>query len=1674
MSGEIRHKWNGTVLTITSDSGTSSADLKGRCGGIGPRGPQGRCGVIVKEDGSIDYGGYATEEYVDYAIESLDLEASVDLSNYYTKDEIDATLAEFQPSGGGGGGSGNNATISLQNSSGWINKTISEGASCYIQALWNSVENGMPTGDGAITITVGGVIKYSANVPQGSIQVNVAPYLALGKNSVRLSVMDVYGNTRSIIYNITLVALTLTSTFNANVAYTSSISYTYVATGSATKTMYFILDGEQIGTETVSTSGRQKTFTIPAQAHGSHTFEVYFTCVIDGMTVESNHLFYDLICLEDGNETPIISSTFNRTTVEQFETLSIYYTVYHPTVLTSDVVLAANGMQVNALTVDRTQQLWAYRPEEAGNLTLTITSGSAVKTFVLTVAASEIDIEATTEDLTLHLSSYGRSNAEANPASWIYEDIECEFSNYNWKSDGWLVDADGWNIHRITGDARLTIPLKIFNRDARETGKTIEIEFATSDVMDYDTVIATCMSGNVGFELTAQKATLRGEQSSISTQYKENEHMRLTFVIEKRAENRLIYTYLDGIMCGAVQYPDSDNFSQSTPVNLVLGSNLATMDIYNIRVYDNGLTRYQVLDNWIADTQDIELRLERYSRNSIYNAYGAVVVENLPTNLPYMILEAAALPTYKGNKVSVDGSYVDPMNASKSFTFVDAEADVQGTSSAGYARKNYKIGFPETYQLREDSIPTDTFTFKADVASSEGANNVELVRLYNAICPYKTPPQLLNPAVRQGIDGFPMVIFHNNGDTTSFIGKYNFNNDKATPEVFGFASGDESWEIRNNTSNRVIFKSADYEGTDWLNDFEGRYPDGYDNPERLAAFAAWVVSTDRTGLDATTAQARLEKFRNELADWAEVDSAIFYYLFTELFLMVDSRAKNAFPTWYGENGKVCWLPYDMDTALGINNEGALAFGYELEDIDTLPGGADVYNGQQSVFWCNLRDAFGAEIKAMYQQLRSDNLLSYQIVEDAFEAHQIVWPEAIWNEDAWYKYLQPLVEDGTGAYLAMLQGSKSGQRKWWLYNRFRYLDAKYNAGDAETDFITLRGYEKDDITIEPYADIYATIKYGSYLVQQRALRGSTYTLECPMDNLNDTEIYIYSSSQLKSVGDLSGLKVGYADFSMATKLQTLKLGEANSSYSNGNLTELYLGNNTLLHTLDVRNCPMLGSGAKQQAVDLSGCRSIEYVYFDGTTIKGCSLPNGGVLKVLHLPSTITNLTIMNQPALEELVVPSYANLTSLRLENTSSAVDIDTILNSIAPGSRVRLIGNTWNFDTATEVEAFYDVLDTMKGLDENDGNMDKAQVSGYIHLPTITSRELESLQARYPSITITYDSIGYVITYVNYNNVELYSYVAAAGSATINPVALGYINAPTKPATDANTFTFGSWSNMTSSVQNEMTLMATYTSAVRYYTVNFYNGSELLESHSVAYGSGVAYTGTKPDDGVSGTTYAGFFPNPIDIRGNMNCYAIYYTSSDASNVIYDSWEEVVASINDGSYVSKYPLYSYKYIGTVPYVLEFNTNLDDTYLLPNGGRAAVRFEPFGSTYVNPSATFTYGQWDADSTVSGGWADSDIRKIMNNDILADFPQVLQDNIKAVVNKQEYSADTVDKLWAPNGKAYLNRCSDAGYWVRDMANSAGSSVYYVQNGNISGQASRKTNVPTAVKAYAPCFCL
>lgn len=1286
---------------------------------------------------------------------------------YPTYKGVRSALGIPLAAGSGGGGATFTATITNLLDSRVI--TVPEGESVVLRFNYSSVDDeGMDDGAGIGQMLVGGIVRQTFSAVQGENEVDVTGYLASGTNSISIRITNSENVAKLLVYTVTVASVYLASHFDASVPYTGAINFPYTPTGIAEKTMHFELDGEELDAVTVSTSGHQQSYTIPAQSHGSHILRSWFTCTINGATVSSNVLYYNIICTADGNTTPIIAVTSPPLTgVEQFSNIVKKYRVYNPASLTSAITLEVGNEVVASLTVDRTEQTWTYQPTEVGEITQTIRCGDVYVSWTQNVTESSIKVEAETEALALYLSSNGRSNNENAPGVWESNGVSAEFINFNFVSDGWVQDDDDITVLRVTGDARLNIPYKMFAYDFRTTGKTLEIELATRDVLNYDAEVLTCYSGDRGFKITAQQLRLASEQSELGTRYKEDEHIRVTFVAEKKTESRLLLCYINGIMSGAVQYPEDDDFSQATPVGITIGSNDCTTDLYIIRAYDNSLTRHQILDNWIADTQIARERLDRYTRNDVYDAYGQVVISKLPNDLPYLVIRATELPQFKGDKKTCSGYFTDPQHQERSYSFTDAQIDVQGTSSQYYYRKNYKLKYKngfilfdgstaETYQMNDEAVPTDTFTMKADVASSEGAFNVVLSMLYNEMCPYKTPAQETDPKVRQTIEGFPIVIFWDNGTEVKFLGKYNFNNDKGTEEVFGFQDGDESWEILQNGTARVGWHSADFSGNGWKTDFEARYPEDNTNITRLQALAAWLVSTDTdqaTGeaitpvtydgveYTADTKEYRLAKFSAELADHFIEDAVIFYYLYTEMFLSIDQREKNAFPTYLKDADRWIVLFYDADSSCGTDNKGNLAFDYYLEDIDYTEGGDPIYNGQNSVLWRNLRATRYDEIMAMYQDLRTSNQVSYEAVNGKFESHQSKWPEAIFNEDMYTKCLEPLINDGDGLYLPMLQGKKEQWMKWWLYNRFRYLDSKYVTGTSMTNRITIRAHQKANVFLTSYVNMYGHVYFNAAVAEHRMVRGQEYEFEWPASGAEDPVIGINDADLLTSLGDLSPLMVELIDVSGAPHISVLKLGDGAADYANYNLNSVTLGNNKLLRHLDMRNCPNL-----TMTPDVSGCTNIEEIYCEGTSIAGIKLPSGGILKTLHLPGTVVNLNVMNQPQLTDFTIPSFNQITTLRLENAGalSGAALD-ILNAIPENSRVRVLGISIEAESGDEVAAFINKLNTMRGLDENGNNVDNAQISGSIHVGEVspgTKSLIEAAAETYPDLVITYDSVG--------------------------------------------------------------------------------------------------------------------------------------------------------------------------------------------------------------------------------------------------------------------------------------------------------------------------------------------
>ncbi|MCC8128303.1 MAG: hypothetical protein LIO92_13085 [Clostridiales bacterium] len=296
----------------------------------------------------------------------------------YENGEPKTSITIVSGSGSGSGGSSNGAILTVTNTTGWLAKTIASESSCTLSFYWSSIEDELETGSGVLKVSVGGVTKMTSDIAQGDVTVNIADYLGTGSNKVKLTITDVYENMKTITFTITVVAISLTSSFDATTAYDagSTVTYTCIPTGSATKTMYYIVDGEEVATATVTTSGRQISQVLPAMEHGAHTLLVYFTATIDGAEVQSNELYYELIVVDSDETSTIITSSYTGGEVDQYETITISYIVYSPSSLTSEVELYVDGVLKTGLSVSRSEQTWTYRADTAGEHTLTISSNS--------------------------------------------------------------------------------------------------------------------------------------------------------------------------------------------------------------------------------------------------------------------------------------------------------------------------------------------------------------------------------------------------------------------------------------------------------------------------------------------------------------------------------------------------------------------------------------------------------------------------------------------------------------------------------------------------------------------------------------------------------------------------------------------------------------------------------------------------------------------------------------------------------------------------------------------------------------------------------------------------------------------------------------------------------------------------------------------------------------------------------------------------------------------------------------------------------------------------------------------------------------------------------------------------------------------------------------------------
>ena len=867
--------------------------------------------------------------------------------------------------GGGGGGSDYGSTLRLVNRMGSRSLNINANLTTYpILYNWTSLDttDESATGPGSATWYVGGSVVARQTVQQGDNSFDIRNYLTAGaSNAVKLTIEDAYGNSRSVTWTVTVLSFGLTWNLDAMANHGSdALAVRMVPSGSGSKSLHVAVDGVDVYTATVTTTGRTASVTIPAQTHGAHTVTAWFTVTVDGTEISTDVLRHVGIWTVDGETAPVIATEYAELSVGQYATGALNYMIVNPSNETATATLAIDGTTANVVTVGRTMQTWTFRPTVVGSHTMTITCGATVARVALTCTDIGADISPVTNGLVLDLDPTGHSNADANRALFGYKDGNGTThpltfsSNFDWSNGGFRTDSEGVTALVVPRGCSVTFDRSLFSDDAATSGKEIKVIFKATKVRNYDADVMKSLQGGIGLRIQAQQASIASMAQSATVQYMEDRKVELDVNIESSSEDRIVQMWLAGVPSRAVVYDSSDNWVQPAPEPMVIGSEACDVWVYRVKMYSSTLTRQEILDNFIADTGDVTTMLARHDRNAIFTGNGDIDIAALASANPglrIIKLGGERMTTSKEDPVltAVELIY-DGGSPEQKFTAQGVTEKAQGTSSLDYilAALNLDLDFSSatswvdgagnpitSFSMGPNDIPVTYLNVKLNVASSENANNVVLADDFNNFNPFTTAAKAADPRVRDTVKGYPCAIFFTNTGTvptvvgsrtvqpgeTILYGCGDLNNSKKNFAVFGQDNTtypDQCCvEITNNNNGPCRFLENVSEAETWDDDgdFEFRYPKRPTNAMKnsFKAMHAWVVSTNRAaatdavletpvvydGVSYSTdsAEYRAAKFKAEVGDWFSVDSLLFHYLFTERHCMPDNRAKNTFPAY---------------------------------------------------------------------------------------------------------------------------------------------------------------------------------------------------------------------------------------------------------------------------------------------------------------------------------------------------------------------------------------------------------------------------------------------------------------------------------------------------------------------------------------------------------------------------------------------------------------------------------------------------------------------------------------------------------------------------------------------------------------------------------------------------------
>jgi hypothetical protein len=1539
--------------------------------------------------------GLETEPGKTYEITKSETDENIyilwEIENEGTDDEIRTEKSRFTAGGGGGGTTTSVLKIEYVIRSPLV---VTSNDKAIIKYNFSGTDSsGDEVTEGIYTWKIDNRIIATGTAISGENTFDATEFISLGTQKLLLSITDDAGSLVTKSWSVQKIDIRIESSFNDKLTYPiGEVSFDYTPYGAISKDIHFKLDGVELYKVTTGSSGVPMSYNIQPQTHGAHLVEVYITAEINSSTVESNHIYKDVIWYDAESDVPVIGCVSNNLTVQQYDTNNIVYTVYDPKTETPTVVLAVDGKEVSNLQLDTNIQTWQYKPTDVGNHVLTISCRETVKTINVTVEKLDIDVEPVTAGLQFDFNPIGKSNNDTNKL-WVdenNEDVKMTVSdNFDWENGGYQIDENGDSYFGVKAGTTATISYNLFADDARRNGKEFKLVFKTENVADANATFLSCESAGIGLQMNVHEAYIKASAKSLYVPYSEEDIIEWEFNISKDTDIPIVMSYEDGTPCRPMSYTSDYSFTQETTVPITFGSDDCDVRIYRMKAYNASLTSKAILSNFIADARTATDMVSRYKRNQIYDENQMLTPENLAKACPDLRIIKIESPIFTNDKKN----YIK--NASMECIYKNGDAILdnwkvengyvvgQGTTSNEYGQAgrnldfifcadgihqiNSKIPFDANYKskitfgdgsviddgtgkisLTRDSIPMNWTNFKLNIASSEMVNNAYLQKRYNDYIPYTSPAQKRDSRIKNDMEFVNCVIFikESNPDISThrefqdrewhFYGLANMGDSKKSDVTRAYDPDDMNEfciEISDNTLPNSIFQTGvtNEDGTmkypiskdewkagntaydslyaNWDGSFEFRYDCCGDSKDGQA------TSTDEIKEQIRTNNRQIwrdfyefvitssdEEFVNNLKNWFIVDSALYFYLFTLRYTMLDNRAKNVFPHWakyyistkeaseMGDKAKYYtvddeaakinkgyrfdFFNYDNDSSLGINNSGELTMTYGKEDTDYRTDGDKssgyVFNAAESVFFCRIRDLMNSQLRTMYASCESKNCWSAQSLINEFDSKQNEWCEELWRLDYERKYERTYRDGNTRFLEQMMNGKKKYQRRQFERDQEMYMATKFIGTTATSDQIMFRcntpasAVVKPDYTLHltPYSDMYLSVMFGnSSPTQVRAKAGKSYDIPCPYTTMDDTAVLIYGASKIQSMGDVSAAYIHDNDFSKAEKLKELIIGSTTEGYTNTFLTNLVIGNNKLLEKLDVRNTPNLSN-----SLDFSKCGNLKEFYATGSGLTGVLFANGGKIQTALLPETLTSINMRNLKYLNNLKLDGYDKIATMIIENCST-IDSMGLLKSAINTNRIRLIGVDWQLDSIELLERLY----KMGGIDKNGYNTDNSVVTGKVHVPVMKEKLLAEYNAVWTDLEITYDTLikQHTVTFQNENGNILDVQYVDNGSDAEDPITREKdpIPTPTKESTISHNFTFDGWDISLKSIFSDRVIKATYTSSLREYTITYVSKGVTLQTSKGLYGDNIPYDGDIPTYTLEESAYKYYLFSKWDKSG---------------------------------------------------------------------------------------------------------------------------------------------------------------------------------------------------------------